>query len=67
MPQEDGADLVAKIRAKGLAMPIVMLSGVATEEDKARSKGAGVDVFFDKAEFREGALAEPLREMLGRS
>jgi len=43
-----------------------MLSGVATEEDKARSKDAGVDVFFDKADFREGALAETLREMLGR-
>ena len=37
----------------------------STEEDKARSKDAGVDVFFDKADFREGALAETLREMLG--
>jgi len=66
MPQEDGAELVSKIRGRGLVMPIVMLSGVATEEDKARSKNAGVDVFFDKADFREGALAETLREMLGR-
>lgn len=66
MPQEDGADLVAKIRALGMDMPVVMLSGVATEDDKARSKGAGVDVFFDKADFREGALAETLREMLSR-
>ena len=66
MPQEDGAALVAKIRGKGLVMPVVMLSGVATEEDRARSKDAGVDVFFDKADFREGALAETLREMLGK-
>ncbi len=67
MPQEDGAELVSKIRGKGLVVPIVMLSGVATEEDKARAKDAGVDVFFDKADFREGALAETLREMLGRT
>ena len=66
MPQEDGAQLVQKIRDRGITVPVVMLSGVASEEDKARSKEAGVDVFFDKADFREGALAETLREMLAR-
>ena len=64
MPQKDGAQLVEEVRARGITVPVVMLSGVATEEDKARSKNAGVDVFFDKADFREGALAETLREML---
>lgn len=64
MPQLDGAQLVARIRERGINVPVVMLSGVATEEDKTRSKEAGVDVFFDKADFREGALAETLREML---
>lgn len=64
MPQEDGAELVAKVREKGLTIPVVMLSGVANEDDKARSKEAGVDVFFDKADFREGALAETLRDLL---
>ncbi|MCP3977688.1 MAG: response regulator [bacterium] len=64
MPQEDGAQLVAKVRDRGITVPIVMLSGVATEDDKARSKEAGVDVFFDKADFREGALAETLRDLL---
>jgi len=64
MPQQDGAQLVAQIRERGINVPVVMLSGVATEEDKTRSKEAGVDVFFDKADFREGALAETLRGML---
>ena len=64
MPNEDGAQLVAKIRERGMTFPVVMLSGVADEDDKARSKAAGVDVFFDKADFREGALAETLRDML---
>jgi CheY-like chemotaxis protein len=52
------------VRERGINVPVVMLSGVASEEDKARSKAAGVDVFFDKADFREGALAETLRAML---
>jgi two-component system chemotaxis sensor kinase CheA len=67
MPQQDGADLVAEVRERGINVPVVMLSGVASEEDKTRSKEAGVDVFFDKADFREGALAETLRGMLGSS
>jgi CheY-like chemotaxis protein len=64
MPQQDGAELVAQVRERGITVPVVMLSGVATEDDKTRSKEAGVDVFFDKADFREGALAETLRGML---
>ncbi len=64
MPQQDGAQLVAQVRERGITVPVVMLSGVATEDDKTRSKEAGVDVFFDKADFREGALAETLRGML---
>ncbi len=64
MPQQDGAQLVTMVRERGINVPVVMLSGVASEDDKARSKAAGVDVFFDKADFREGALAETLRAML---
>ncbi len=64
MPQQDGAQLVTEVRERGINVPVVMLSGVASEDDKARSKAAGVDVFFDKADFREGALAETLRAML---
>jgi chemotaxis protein histidine kinase CheA len=65
MPQQDGAQLVAQVREHGITVPVIMLSGVANEDDKTRSKEAGVDVFFDKADFREGALAETLRGMLG--
>jgi CheY-like chemotaxis protein len=45
-------------------MPVVMLSGVASEEDQARAESAGVDAFFDKADFREGGLAVRLRELI---
>ncbi|MFQ5553822.1 MAG: response regulator [Acidimicrobiia bacterium] len=64
MPQEDGIALVDQVRARFSDLPVVMLSGVATPEDQDRAKRAGVDVFFEKADFREGALADTLRRML---
>ncbi len=64
MPQEDGIALVDEVRANYSNLPVVMLSGVATPEDQARAKEAGVDAFFEKADFREGALADTLRKML---
>jgi len=41
----------------------VMLSGVADGEDVDRAREAGVDAFFGKSDFREGGLAEALREL----
>jgi len=64
MPQEDGVELVQRVRANNPNIPIIMLSGVATPEDQERATAAGVDVFFDKAHFREGALGDTLRHLL---
>jgi chemotaxis protein histidine kinase CheA/CheY-like chemotaxis protein len=61
MPNEDGVELVHQVREKYEGLPIIMLSGVATPEDQERAVAAGVDAFFNKADFREGALAEALR------
>jgi CheY-like chemotaxis protein len=64
MPAQDGVELVRKVRAAGIELPIVMLSGVAKSEDQERALEAGVDAFFEKADFREGALAAQLRSLL---
>jgi two-component system sensor histidine kinase and response regulator WspE len=61
MPNEDGVELVHQVREKYEGLPIIMLSGVATPEDQERAVAAGVDAFFNKADFREGALADALR------
>ena len=45
-------------------IPVVMLSGVASEEDRSRAERAGVHAFFDKSDFAKGALIEKLRELL---
>ena len=64
MPTVSGIALVEEIRRRDDRMPIVMLSGVASEDDKARAKKAGVDRFFDKSDFREGALVTALWDLL---
>ena len=64
MPAQDGVELVSKVRSAGIQLPIVMLSGVAKAEDRERALEAGVDAFFEKADFREGALAAQLRSLL---
>ncbi|MEE8331127.1 MAG: response regulator [Acidimicrobiia bacterium] len=64
MPGRDGVDLVDSVRKLNLDLPIVMLSGVATHDDQERARLSGVDAYFDKADFREGALAETLRDLI---
>ncbi len=65
MPRADGVALVHMVRQRFGSMPIIMLSGVANQEDVERAKKAGVDAFFDKGDFRKGALAETLRSLIG--
>jgi chemotaxis protein histidine kinase CheA len=64
MPGPDGIELVSAVRKDHHRLPIVMLSGVASPEDQERARVAGVDAYFDKADFREGALADTLRSLI---
>lgn len=64
MPRADGVALVHMVRQRYGQIPIVMLSGVASEEDRSRAERAGVNAFFDKADFAKGALVETLRELI---
>jgi chemotaxis protein histidine kinase CheA len=64
LPTMDGATLVAKIREMGVDVPIVMLSGLATERDKDRALAAGADAYFDKDDVRKGALAAAIAGLL---
>ncbi len=64
MPRADGVALVHMVRHRYGVIPIVMLSGVASEEDRLRAERAGVDAFFDKADFAKGALVQTLRDLI---
>jgi two-component system chemotaxis sensor kinase CheA len=64
MPGSDGIALVEGVRARSANLPIVMMSAVAEREDQDRAKAAGVNVYFDKSDFREGALVSTLHSLL---
>lgn len=64
MPRADGVALIHMVRQRYGDIPVVMLSGVASPEDRARAERAGVNAFFDKADFGKGALVEKLRELI---
>jgi len=64
MPRADGVALIHMVRQRYGDVPVVMLSGVASDEDRARAERAGVHAFFDKADFAKGALVEKLHELI---
>jgi chemotaxis protein histidine kinase CheA len=64
LPSASGIALVEEVRRSDDETPIVMLSGVASEEDQARARAAGVDRFFHKSDFREGVLVAALWDLL---
>lgn len=65
MPRSNGVELVRALRHAGISLPIVMVSGVANEEDKSRAWEAGVDAYLDKFDVRRGALSATIRRLLG--
>ena len=65
MPRADGVALAHMVRQRHGDIPMVMLSGVAEGEDVERAREAGIDAFFGKSDFKEGGLADKLRELIG--
>jgi chemotaxis protein histidine kinase CheA len=64
MPRSNGVELVRALRHNGVNQPIIMVSAVAEEDDKARAWEAGVDAYLDKYDIRQGALVAALRRLL---
>jgi len=50
MPQVDGFELLARLRAEALAdMPVIIVSGSGLAADRARAEALGVDDYVQKA------------------
>ncbi|HVR32787.1 MAG TPA: response regulator [Acidimicrobiia bacterium] len=64
MPRSNGVELVRALRHNDVKLPIVMVSAVAEDDDKARAWEAGVDAYLDKYDIRQGALVAALRRLL---
>lgn len=65
MPRSNGVELVRTMRAADVRIPIVMVSGVATQEEKDAAWGVGVDAYLDKFDLRQGVLTKTLRRLIG--
>jgi two-component system chemotaxis sensor kinase CheA len=65
MPRSNGVELVRAMRGADIDVPIVMVSGVATQEEKQAAWDAGVDAYLDKFDLRQGVLTSTLRRMIG--
>jgi two-component system chemotaxis sensor kinase CheA len=65
MPRSNGVELVRAMRASDVTVPIVMVSGVATPEEKRAAWEVGVDAYLDKFDLRQGVLTKTLRQLIG--
>ncbi|MFO7300176.1 MAG: response regulator [Actinomycetes bacterium] len=65
MPRSNGVELVRALRAADIRIPIIMVSGVASDEEKRAAWEAGVDAYLDKFDLRQGVLTQTLKRLLG--
>lgn len=65
MPRSNGVELVRTMRAADINVPIVMVSGVATQEEKNAAWDVGVDAYLDKFDLRQGVLTKTLKQLIG--
>ncbi|MGB8362499.1 MAG: response regulator [Acidimicrobiia bacterium] len=65
MPRSNGVELVRAMRAADVRIPIVMVSGVASQEEKDAAWQVGVDAYLDKFDLRQGVLTKTLRRLIG--
>jgi two-component system chemotaxis sensor kinase CheA len=65
MPRSNGVELVRAMRAADVRIPIVMVSGVASQEEKDAAWKVGVDAYLDKFDLRQGVLTKTLKQLIG--
>jgi two-component system chemotaxis sensor kinase CheA len=65
MPRSNGVELVRAMRAADVRIPIVMVSGVATQQEKDAAWQVGVDAYLDKFDLRQGVLTKTLKRLIG--
>ena len=68
MPELDGFGLLEAIRSDPdrAALPVVVVTTRAAEEDRQRGLAAGADAYVVKGSFDQGALLETIERLIGR-
>lgn len=65
MPVLDGFHVLEKLREKGSAVPIIVLSNLGQEEDIKRAKALGVKDYFVKSDTPIANIVEYAKKILG--
>ena len=66
MPNLDGLTLTAKIREDKhyQELPVILVTSLATEEDKRRGMEVGANAYLTKPTFDQRVLLETLRRLV---
>lgn len=67
MPRMDGFALCRRIRAseRFSALPIVLVTGLASPEDRSRGLDAGADAYIVKSSFDQATLLDTINQLIG--
>ncbi|MEW6086982.1 MAG: hybrid sensor histidine kinase/response regulator [bacterium] len=68
MPRMDGFELTGKIKVKDVfkKIPVIIISGLGSEDDKKRGIELGADAYLAKQDFNQQNLIEIIKILLGR-
>lgn len=66
MPRMDGLELCAALRSSGRfqRLPVILVTSLASEEDRRRGVEAGADAYIAKSEFDQSMLLDTLARLL---
>lgn len=66
MPEMDGLSLAEKIRSetKYKVLPIILVTSLASDDDKKRGLDAGADAYITKGSFDQNVLLDTLRRLI---
>ncbi len=66
MPNLDGLELTAKLRQfqEYKDLPVILVTTLATQEDKRQGHQAGANAYITKGDFEQGVLLDTLRRLI---
>jgi DNA-binding response OmpR family regulator len=65
MPEMDGFTLLQELNAKKIKTPVIVLSNLGQEEDRAKAKSFGVVDYFVKANTPIVNIVKRVKEVIG--
>jgi two-component system chemotaxis sensor kinase CheA len=69
MPRMDGITLTRRLRASTQfrSLPVVLVTGLASDDDRQRGMDAGADAYIVKSAFEQQTLLETIEQLIGHT